>query len=242
MIGGIYTAASGMAYMIKKYEVLTNNLANIDTPGFKEDYLTSRNTNISFPLDANPIHLPKGIEPEHIITNHNQGKFIQTENGLDVSISGNGYFTLESPEGLRYTRAGNFTIDREGYLVNYSGYKILGEKGPVRVRDRMISIDSSGQIVDAGMIVDKLKIVDFQEKDKLIKEAGVVFQNGGSEVINLNNHDYEVLQGYLEKSNVNIIKTMTEIIEVMRTYESYQKTIQMMDESLHRLNNEVSKV
>jgi len=248
MSGAIYMAASGALLNQKRLEILSNNLANVNTSGFKEtmaylrvgdspraleddlDRLSRRG-----PAATRPLY--QTLESRSVFR---QGQLRQTGNPLDLALDGSGFFCVETTAGIRYTRSGNFTRNLDGELTTPDGHRVLGTGGTIEIgRGGQITVDAEGGITVDGQFVGKLQVVDFPEPERMERIGQTLFDAGAqaqsdAETVSVN-------QGYLEMSNVEAIRTMTEIIEVLRGYESYQKTIRAMDETTAKAINEVGR-
>lgn len=275
MIRGFYTGASGMLADITKLAVIANNLANVDTTGFKQDV----SINKSFPemlirresdnglnvmpagsWDDMPIvgKLGTGVEVNEVFTKFTQGAFKRTDNPLDLALQGSGFLTILTSRGERYTRDGAFFLSNNNYIVNKEGHFLLGEKGPIKVQMHNYRITEQGKIIinqaiqgqltssqanrwEEPMELDKIKMRDFPFKRELKKEgANNYFETPESgPPVNVSG-DTKILQGFLEKSNVNVVKEMVRMIEVQRHYEANQKIIQTEDAALGKLINQVA--
>jgi len=183
MVRGIYTGASGMIVQMGRIDVISNNLANINTPSYKEDttilksfpeMLIHRINDDGvrvFPLgsyDLMPIvgKLGTGVEINEVYTRFTQGAFISTGNDFDLALEGHGFFAVQSPEGERYTRNGSFLIDRDGYLVTKDGYMVLGENGPIQLKKNNFVIDEDGNVFQNEEYVgDPQRLVDITENE-----------------------------------------------------------------------------
>jgi len=187
-----------------------------------------------------------GLTPKEL-TDYSQGNLNQTGNPFDVAISGRGFFVVETPNGIRYTRNGNFTLATDGTIVTSQGYPVMGDGGRIRLPEYEklqkddVLITTEGEIIVNKNVVSKLQIVDFPQPYHLQKEKGVLFVNTSG--INPIEVDEGTLlrQGFLEESNVNAIEEMVKLIELSRDYESGQKAINYQDSSLERAN-EVGRV
>ena len=163
MLRGIYTSASGMSAMQSRLDIISNNLANVDLTGYKEDIsIFKENPNmqirrgaddgvVAFPLgsyDKMPMvgKLGTGVELNESYTIFSQGSLKQTENDLDVALEGKGFIAVETEKGERYTRNGSFTIDKEGFLVTKDGLKVLSEDGPIQIKHNNFAIDKEGNV------------------------------------------------------------------------------------------------
>ncbi|MCK5127153.1 MAG: flagellar basal-body rod protein FlgF [candidate division Zixibacteria bacterium] len=243
MLKGIQKAASGMIPQLKKQEISANNIANATTPGFKKD-----STFIKELDSATKAAMPKRSDWEQpmidqIYTDYSQGTFNKTGNPLDVAIDGEGFFILETIDGTdrQYSRNGSFSIDTEGFLVNSDGMRILGDGGPIAAgTGSSIMIDESGQVIIDGNVVGSLSVVDFADKSALRKTGATGFI--ADETLEpIPSDQFTIRQGYLEQSNINVIKEMVGMIITMRNFETASKLIQTQDDSLQTLFNEVGK-
>ncbi len=240
MIPGLYTAVSGMVNQQTMLEVITNNLANVNTVGYKKNDLDFSGMFNSLPNeDGTYSQLNLDNVSASFFTDFSEGKIQQTDNAFDLALSGDGFFTIQHPDGIRYTRSGNFTLDNSGNLVTIDGYPVLGSNGTIQIQGKALEIDSSGQIIVDGIQTEKLRIVDFAKPYQLEKAGYNTFTNPNQAELNSN---AVVRQGYLEMSNANPIHEMVKMIETMRIYESYQKTIQLFNETLEKSNSELGKI
>ena len=222
-----------------------------------------------FPLgsvDSSPIvgRLGTGAEVNEVFTVFEQGPLKQTENPFDLALEGPGFLAVELPSGERYTRNGAFLLSDEGFLVTKHGELVLGENGPVRLKKNNFVIDQDGAIYQNATFaederrlvsleenewenlerVDRLKIVEF-ERPRHLRKTGNSFweatEESGSAQIAFGDGRPKIRQGFLEGANVNVVTEMVRMIEVNRTYEANQKTIQTHDALLGRLINDVIK-
>lgn len=235
MYKGIYIALSGAILKSRNMDIFAQNIANANTTGYKQERISFRDYII--PVDNNPGLTADGrvmADLSVTATDFSEGSFERTGNPLDVAINGKGFFALE---GGRYTRNGNFKINSEGRLVNQTGAKVLGDGGPIAVQGSRIDISASGEVIVDDIPVAKLKIVDFPDKGSLLKLNGGMFttKETGEEV------NSNISQGYLEGSNVNVIREMVRMLKSHREFESYQKMIQAFDEAASKTINEMGR-
>ncbi|MCX7984360.1 MAG: flagellar basal-body rod protein FlgF [Bacteroidetes bacterium] len=241
MIKGIYTIASGMLPQVTKIEVLSHNLANINTAGFKKDKVFTEVLNEY--QAARTLNSPSAPSlAVHQTTDFSEGSYQQTGNRLDFAIRGNGFFAIETPRGIRYTRNGSFTLSLDGTVVTQEGYPVLGTEGKIqlpdlqRLSDVDIQVNEAGDVVIDNKHMGRLQIVSFDSMTVLKKDAATLFYaQDGVCARTLSQGEYAILQGYLEESNVEGIDEMILMIEVNRNFESGQKAIQAQDETLERL-------
>ncbi len=242
MIKGIYTSAVGMMPNKLKIDVIANNLANIDTTGFKKDNIFVRILkNSVLDLNQNGGNELSGLYITEY-TSFEQGNLKQTGNPFDIAINGNGFFVVQTPDGLRYTRNGNFTLSEDGRIIDSNGYSLVGSGGEIKIPDARslknvdVRITQNGEVYVNDKFVDRIKVVWFRDLTKLRKDTATSFIAGeGAEEIELTN-GYEIYQGFLEDSNVNAIEEMVRMIEASRIYESSYKAVQHQDETLTKAN------
>ena len=250
MSGAIYVSAAGALNHQKKLEILANNIANVNTTGFKKDRTTFRIYDLkSSPTDNNTasdiaksepfLPLPSGTEPVF-----SQGGMRLTGNTLDMAIEGEGFFTIQTPDGVRYTRNGSFNLNKDGVLVTKDGFSVLGDGGEIKIADddKIFTVDDEGTVSVDEKQIGKLNIVDFSQPYALSKVGNTLFElkDKGSKEITAER--FQVKQGYLELSNVDIITSMTEMIETFRGYESYQKVIKSIDDVNGKAINEIGRI
>ncbi len=245
MLRGLYTAASGMNLQLSRQDAIANNLANINTVGYKKDEMVGAAFQEVLFLalkqrDVTPIGtLSLGVELEENYTQLTPGNLLTTENPLDLAITGDGYFLIDTPTGQYLTRNGHFSRDAEGYLVTTEGDYVLGENGPLQMAGEKIIIGEDGSIYLDGEFSGRLLIVSPVEEATLVKQGNTRFLAPGgwtrlaSPIVN---------QGVLENSNVNPVEEMTKMIAVTRAYESNQKVIAVMDEVMNKIANELGRV
>ncbi|RJQ45423.1 MAG: flagellar hook basal-body protein [Nitrospiraceae bacterium] len=232
---GIYIALSGAVLKQKHLDIFSQNIANATTPGYKKERISFKDYLI--PVDNKPPLVTDGrvmTEASRIITDFSSGIVMRTGNPLDLAINGDGFFALE---GGMYTRNGNFKIDNEGYLATQDNKKLLGSGGPVAVQGRKIDVNAAGEIFVDDVSVGALRIVDFDDKSKMKKVDGGAFltDEPGKDM------QASVSQGYLEGSNVEVMKEIVQMITSLREFESYQKMIQTFDEAASKVSNEMGK-
>jgi flagellar basal-body rod protein FlgG len=260
MSGAIYTATSGALAYQMRLDVLSNNLSNIGTVGFKEDRTVFR---AYLPASPNPIdetfqttlmsEEPTTVESYQVSnalvafegtrTDFSPGQLKQTGNAFDLAIDGNGFFCIQTPGGVQYTRKGNFTLNDEGVLANQEGLPVLGNGGEIKFVDgKKFFVDKEGNISIDGEEIDTLKIVNFDDPDRLKKVGNTLFESTDPNMIEEKAENFNLNQGFIELSNVDAIRVMLEMIEVLRGYESYKKAIQSVDDITSKAINEVGQL
>jgi flagellar basal-body rod protein FlgG len=245
----ISEVVSGALFYEMRMSVLSNNLANIQTAGFKEDRISfrlpSEGEEGASPAEASPVVNPQAFYQGHPVesyTNFSPGRVEQSGNPLDFALEEGGFFCVLTPDGERYTRKGNFTLDTEGRLITQEGYPVQGLGGDILLEGPNVDVDGQGNISMDGVPVDTLKRVDFEENAPLLKTGASLFVPAGPDARPLPAEGSRIMQGFLERSNVDAVQTMTEMIQVLRGYESYQKILQILDETTVKAVNEVGRV
>lgn len=216
---GVIEVAKAGSERILQLDTIANNLANSSTPGFKVENF--------YPGAPDGAAAQEGPIPaaSRVITDYSQGLLRQTGNVLDLAIEGEGFFTIQTKEGLEYTRKGSFTLDREGRIVTLAGGLVMGEKGPITVSSQNLTIDPAGKIMADGAPVGRLNIVRFDNPQALARtKEGMFRDDGGAGAKRVEKP--EVKSNFLEMSNVNVFREMVGMIDVQRSFESYQKIIQ----------------
>ena len=245
MIRGLYTAASGMNAALRKNNVISNNLANVNTTGFKKQTTINK----AFPsemlqkIDSEAKEIGKlgsGTSVDEVNVDHSSGTYKQTGNKLDMAIKGEGFFVIQTPQGERYTRNGNFTLNNQNQVVNQQGYPVRSEGGLLEVpQGGEITVDENRLMVD-GQQVGQFRIRSFAEKSGLVKEGENLFKRT-PKAGNQFRSTGTVQQGFLEGANVNPVEEMTKMIQNSRTYELDQKIIQINDDTLNKAVNQVGR-
>jgi flagellar basal-body rod protein FlgF len=241
MIKGLYSAVSAMVMNATRQQVLTHNIANMETPGFKQilttvnDFMQDQSVYVNGKNGSKSMEyvgaLGLGSQIGREFVDFEAGPMEQTENPLDLAIQGNGFFHVNTPEGERYTRDGRFLRDSDNNLVTVEGYKVLDDAGQeIQLPDGEVSVSSNGNITVNGQQVAQLGFGVFENpRDELQHTEGNLF-SGPAE--STSQDESRVVQGYLESSNANPSQVMTQLVEVARSYEAAQKLVQNQDELL----------
>lgn len=249
MIQGIYSATAGMINQEIMLSVITNNLANVNTPGYKRDevsfsgVLNSLPTPESYPGSPNSTVNLDTVSAK-FATDFTLAGMRQTSNPLDLALDDDGFFVIQHTNGIRYTRSGNFSMDNSGQLVTADGYPVLGTNGPIQLataQNARMEINDAGQVIVDGLPIAQLRLADFQNASDLVKGGYSTFMVSNPGVVE-KPATAKVKQGFLELSNVNPIYEMSKMIESMRIYEAYQKTIQSLNETLEQANKQLGKI
>lgn len=218
-----YIGLSQQLALSSQINVTANNLANMTTPGYKAqnvmflDYVTQ-------PKDAPRINQSYDYATYRDLT---MGNLSRTHNPLDMAINGTGYFAVETPDGVRYTRDGSFSLNTKSQLVDQSGNLVIGETGNplvVQPEAKIITVSVDGSISSEQGEVGRLKLVTFENEQALVKEGHNLYNAGEMAEIPLENRRVE--QGVVEGSNVNAIAEMNKMIELMRLFQATQSMLQ----------------
>ncbi len=277
MIRGIYTGACGMLINEMRQGITANNLANIDTTGFKKDvavFSMEPNNQIHRMNDKERIGKDRFVERSRYIGDMGTGSVIAdmyvskkegdlkvTDNPTDMAITGDGSFSVETPDGVKFTRAGNFAVNREGFLVDANGNFVLGLDqtaakeltpgtaivegvgyGRIKVDPQLpMSAGEDGVIYQANQFVSKLMIGKFQNSNQIVKSGTNLMGPVGENSVTIAG-EVRVHGGALEASNVNAVYEMVNMIELQRSYEMNQKVILTHDEMLQKSINSVGRL
>ena len=285
MLRGIYIGSSGMTSQQVRMDVIANNIANVDKTAFKRDTTVFK----TFPqmlihrfredgvgkvkmgsFDTAPVvgRLTLGNEVNEIYTRFETGAVKKTGNRFDLMLQDKpgfekpAFFMIQTHQGERFSRSGNFILDKNGNLVTPNGFPLLGEKGPIQVAKGNFLIKENGEIYineeignqpengvpieknkwESAVFLDRIKIRTVENPRHLDKEGDSFYAEtpeSGEPMMFLPQDEPFILQGFLEASNVNIVTEMAEMIEVNRAYEANQKAVQTHDSMLGRLLNDV---
>lgn len=249
MTRGVYTAAAGMLASQAAQDAIAQNLANAGTTGYKEDIprfelfeqaLTQR---LSSSGSASVGGLGSGAGLKDETTNFADGGLQKSGNPLDVALTGDAALAVQTPQGIRLTRDGSLSLDARGTLVQLNGNAVvLGDNNqPIRIpaKARDIVISPRGDVSADGVRVGRLRLAGLSQADKPVKMGDNQFS---VQTIRPASASATVRQGYLEASNVNVVKEMVQMISIMRAYETNQKMLQAEDDATGKATTEVSKL
>lgn len=266
MVKGLYTAYTGMAEEMRRMDVMTNNLANASTTGYKregavnqsfDDQLAIKIKDMSEIMPARVLgDVNLGVKVGETYRDFSQGSFSVTDNTYDLALDGEGFFAIEfrnknGETSIKYTRDGAFTVDRNGYLMTKDGDYVLNANGArntaggqanyVRVDpNQPVTIDNFGNVFQNDVQVAQIGVVDFEDYNYLQKYGENLYDTvAGARLIN---SDAKIEQGCLEMSNVNVVTEMVDMITITRAYEANQKIITTIDGTLDKAVNTVGQV
>lgn len=263
MLKGLYTAYTGMLNEQNRMDILTNNMANVATTGFKKEGSTSQgfDTVLTYrikDMDGNGMwnsaHIGQGtpgVKIGEAYTDYSQGSFRETGNTFDMAISGSGFFNIEytnkqGETSTMYTRDGGFTLTKDGYVVTKDGDYLLGQgsgSSGARIKvdpTKPAAIDQQGRIIQEDKVIATVKLTDFEDYNYL-EHYGENFYTP-VEGAKMTETKAGIYSGYLEASNVQVVQEMVNLISVTRQYESNQKIIQAYDETLDISVNQIGKL
>lgn len=244
MLRSLYIASTGMLAQRKKMNIVTNNIINIDTTGYKKDTLITRSfQDLMIERLNGSVIGPQntGVHVDDVVTSFDQGDLEQTGRLSDLALEGEGFFVVNTADGLRYTRDGAFAVSSEGYLVNADGNYVQGNNGRIYVGSSTFAVNEQGSVIVNGTAVDRLRIVTFADLTGLEKVGSNMFA-AGSAGAPQPAADCKVRQGYLEGSNVNMAEEMVTMVELNRAYQVNQRVLTMVDQSLGKTVNEVGRL
>ena len=249
MFQGFYNLASGVLSQNRNLNVVSNNMANVSTSGFKSDkYIAStfrqemlyRSGNKD---KSNPTAIGTAdwvTSANTTVTNYTQGGYEPTTSTLDFALSDKGFFCIQTANGTVYTRNGSFSLDNEGYLTLPTIGRVLGQNGPIRVGTDKIEADENGNIYSqTGALLGKLSIVDFQNYNtQLTKTTGDVFTaTGQGTAVNT-----KVQWKAVERSNVDVVEQMTTMMSGQRALQSSAQVLKMYDQLMGKIVSQLGPV
>lgn len=245
---GFYNLASGMITQNRNLNIVSNNMANVSTPGFKKDTflsstfkqeMLSRTGNID---KANPSEIGESSQirmAELTATSFAQGGLEETGLNLDLALLSNGFFQIQSFNGgIEYTRNGSFILDNEGYLSLQNAGRVMGVNGPIQLGTDQVNIDSFGNITDkSGNFIEKIGVVDFLDYGQLVKNDNGLFTGGEATPVS-----GKMVQGQIEKSNVDALEEMTAMMTSQRALQSAAQVLKMHDQITAKAVTEIGRV
>jgi len=237
MNSGMYAALTGNISAMRRLEVISNNLANASTPGFKGDQIQFESVLANVKNPSQQL----AYSNERFSTDFSTGPLQKSDNVLDVALDGEGFFVVNTPQGPAYTRQGNFHRGAGGKLVNADGYEVQGKNGPLTVTGGRVEIGAGGALTVDGVAAGALALVDFPKPYALNKVGSGLFLPVNPQAATTA-ASAEVKQGYLESSNVKVIVEMARMIEASRYFESCAKVVKSYDDMTAKAANEIGKI
>jgi flagellar basal-body rod protein FlgF len=232
------TLSHAMMIQEKRLAVISNNLANANTSGYKS-------VQVSFEAPKLMMTETQSVDPTlpsmSSYTDLSNAGLLESRTQLDVAIEGNGFFVIGAPEGTRFTRDGKFTIDKEKRLVTSSGHPVMGVDGEIVVDGPEMTIEPDGSIYTGGQPVGRIRVVDFTEKDFLQPAGLSLFEFTGEDSGIIPAAEYSLKQGFYETSNVNIMEEMVNLIDILRGFEAYDKAKKMVGDTTKKVVDLIAK-
>lgn len=246
MVKGLYTAYTGLVNQQKRLDVVSNNLANSTTTAYKKEGATAKSFDEMMIYKVRDLSVggvdqaigkgSLGVKIGETYRDFTQGSFKETGSDFNFALASEGFFSISftnkaGEEFIMYTRDGDFTMNKDGELVTKDGDYVLGQDGPIVLpTNSKISVLETGEIYADGQYIDKLDIVDFEDYNYLEKYGENMFRT--VEGATTKDTRPSVMQGYLEMSNVNVVSEMVQMITISRAFESNQRIMTAIDETL----------
>ncbi|MDR2869906.1 MAG: flagellar hook-basal body protein [Deferribacteraceae bacterium] len=253
MQNGLYVATSGLLMQERRVDAISNNLANVNTNGFKKDlalFSDYRPVDKRFPQNWIQKSLynktiNSDVKLDDIATNHEQGHFRHTGNGFDLALEDtHNFFAVETPWGIRYTKNGEFTLNSEGELVTRDGFNVLdaNTNAPILIPQGMgsISVSREGNVFAGDTNIAQVSVAWFNDLAYLQKSGHNLYS--AVDTLPQRPANATVLQGFVESSNVNPITEMVQMVDAMRGFEMYQKMIHTYDALNEQASNAIARM
>ncbi|MBZ0270248.1 flagellar hook basal-body protein [bacterium] len=236
MTGGMRVAGNAMSNFATRHDVISNNLANVSTPGFaRQDTFVRRSETVA----AQPFEVPEVTTR----TDFRAGAPILTGNPLDLALEGSGFFTVLTPDGEeRFTRVASLRPDADGFLRDGSGNALLGENGVLHVGDADLLVEKDGTVVVGDSFLDRLRITTFASGDAVRRDAGGLYEKRDGFSPDTAMARPEVHTGQLEGSAVEPVPELVRMIQAMRSYEAAASALKATDSTLDRAVNDIARV
>lgn len=237
MLNGIFSTLSGKTANEKKLDVIANNVANALTPGFKAIEAAFSTTNLDDDIEPDQVPVSYVNIPTSY-TRFSDAALVNTGNPLDLGLEGDGFFAVTTQGGTMYTRNGQFMLDASGRLVTHDGNAVQSQGGgdiTVPAGGKDVRIGGDGSVYVDKLFVDRLKVADFKNRQALKNAGANLFVNTDSKDQEMPAEHFVLHQGAYETSNVDVMKSMVQMITVLRAYESYAKVDQSTSDMLAKL-------
>ncbi len=235
MIKGLYNSAIAMNTRMKNLEIVSNNLANINTTGYKRE--------IPF---SEYLSREDGTQVKQV-TDFSEGNLVETGNSFDLAITGDGFFVVDTGNGLELTKNGKFSISEEGFIIDSRGYKVQSSNGGINIyesvvdKNKPILITKEGEVKQGDLVIDKLLITKVTNQEGMDRRDSQNFKFDDMDYSPAIDTEYEIHQGYLEESNTNPILELESMIRINKDYEASQKMISSLDTILSQ-SKEIGRV
>ena len=250
MVRGQYIAGTGMLLQRRLMENITHNISNADTTGYKKEHLVSHSFDevlirrindvhvVGQTMIAGPLHL--GTQIDQLYINFEPGSLEGTERTTDLALLGDAFFVVQTADGERYTKSGAFYVDEQGYLTDGEGHFLLGENGAINVGGLNFIVDLIGNVWVDDEVADTIRVESFADNGMLRKQGSNLYFS--LEDPEAETKPYTIRQGFLETSNIDIAREMVDMLTVFRTYETNQRMLTMIDETVGKAVNEIGRL
>jgi flagellar basal-body rod protein FlgF len=238
MNAAMYKALSGALVQTRRLEMVTQDLANVNTAGYKGLRLVFREV-LEGPQPPN-VRIGGQVTLSEQHTNLANGTLHNTGNPLDLALAGDGLFAIQTPNGVRYTRQGAFSLSASHTIVTPTGEQLLGERGPIRVEGAQLLVEPDGSVIVDGADIDRLRIVRPHNGMRLSREGANYFRAKDDELESAVDTT-QVLRNTIEDANVNSVEAMVALIDVERQFEAYEHAMRLMDGTTEKVVNEAGK-
>jgi flagellar basal-body rod protein FlgF len=244
MVRGFYMLGSGMLTQNSILSGISNNLANVNTPGYKKKEVSSTtfgklviNRVDSQRTPIGTLNMINTADKTNVI--HSEGTLKNTDRTLDFAIKGEGFFAVQGQNGVEYTRDGSFNVDQEGYLVLNNQGRVLGNNGPIKIGTDNFTADAQGNLSVDGQTIDKIAVYNFADYNDLkISDTGMFLSTGGATLMT----DPDIVWKTVEGSNVDAAKEMTNALATQRNLQSCTQAVKMYDQVLQKAVTDIGKI
>ena len=250
MMRGFYNLTSGMLSQGRRLDVVANNMTNIATAGFKAEHYTDRTfdevmvtrigNKIKTPYQTMETYQSHILAPDQLYTNYSQGAPEETNLPLDFAIQGEGFFAIDTGDGVAYTRAGSFTLDNEGYLCLSELGRVLDPEGnPIQLPTDKLTADRQGNLTtEDGDYLGTLGVYVFEDNQALERTPYGLFLGDGAQAAD----ETTILHKWVERSNVDMVKEMVKMISTQRALQSAAQMSKIYDEVIKRVVNDIGRL
>ena len=252
MVRGLYIAGTGMLLQRRRMETITNNITNAETAAYKKEFnvahsfdeVMTRRINDSqsravLGRRVGPLNL--GTQVDQLYLDFSQGALEGTERPTDLALVGDAFFVVQTENGERYTKTGHFYINDEGFLIDGEGNLLLGAAGPIQVGGLNFAVDGLGNVfTEEDGYIDTIRVVSFEDNESLRRQGSNLYFATEDPLAIPN--PYTIAQGFLEMSNVDVGREMVDMLAMYRTYETNQRMITMIDETVGRAVTEIGRL
>lgn len=245
MVRGFYALGSGMLTQSRILTGISNNLANVETPGYKKKEVTASTFGSMMINRVDSEKTPIGsmslitvADKTNVI--HSEGTLKNTERSLDFAIQGEGFFAVQGKSGTVYTRNGSFNVDADGYLVLGNVGRVLGQNGPIQIGTDQFSADTQGNLAVNGKNVNKIAVYNFNDYNNLKIAGEGMYTSAGAAATLIQNP--KIMWKTVEGSNVNAAEEMTDALKAQRDLQNCSQAIKMYDQVLSNAVTNIGKL